>query len=111
MQKRSQADEDLIKAIFTSNDKFRKGSKLPNLILDARPKANAYANAAMGKGFESPEFYHNSARYFLGIENIHVMRDSLNKLLDGSFSFSFLFLFFFFSFLFFSFFSFLFFFL
>ena len=54
-----------------------------NLIVDARPRANAYANAAMGKGFESTDNYTNCRREFLGIENIHVMRDSLNAMIDG----------------------------
>ena len=57
--------------------------QVANLIVDARPRANAYANAAMGKGFESTENYLNCRREFLGIENIHVMRDSLGAMLDG----------------------------
>ena len=58
--------------------------QVANLIVDARPRANAYANAAMGKGFESTENYLNCRREFLGIENIHVMRDSLGAMLDGT---------------------------
>jgi len=88
---RNYDDEALVRAIFSANEKHRAeqlGMSLPfsanNLILDARPRANAYANAAMGKGFENTENYINCRREFLGIENIHVMRDSLEKLQDGS---------------------------
>jgi len=84
MQKRNASDEELIRAIFSSNSPFTDTvSSKANLIFDARPKANAYANAAIGKGFETPEFYQNCTREFLGIDNIHVMRDSLSKLVDG----------------------------
>jgi len=86
VQKRSSADEELVQMIFSSNEEIQKpgpGGKKRNLILDARPRVNAYGNAAMGKGFENTEYYPNCSRIFFGIENIHVMRDSLNKLLEG----------------------------
>ncbi|KAJ9089336.1 phosphatidylinositol-3-phosphatase ymr1 [Entomophthora muscae] len=54
-----------------------------NLIIDARPAANAYANQALGMGTENMEFYPNCTREFMGIENIHVVRDSLNKLVEA----------------------------
>ena len=41
------------------------------------------ANKAAGKGYENENNYANIKFYFLGIENIHVMRTSLQKLLDG----------------------------
>ena len=41
------------------------------------------ANRAAGKGYEDEKFYTNIKFHFLGIENIHVMRSSLNKLLEG----------------------------
>ena len=44
---------------------------------------NAYANRVQGKGFENTDNYENIKYLFLGIDNIHVMRSSLNKLLDG----------------------------
>ncbi|KAI0988650.1 hypothetical protein GJ496_001822 [Pomphorhynchus laevis] len=48
-------------------------------IVDARPKINARANMTLGGGYEDyPE--HNFE--FLGIPNIHVMRESLKKLED-----------------------------
>lgn len=44
---------------------------------------NAIANKAAGKGYENENFYENIKFYFLGIENIHVMRASLAKLLES----------------------------
>ena len=93
-KKRSIQDEKLVEAIFGAQD-----SSLPdaisslsisnnnqivrNLIVDARPTVNAVANRALGAGFESTEIYRNCKRVFMGIDNIHVMRDSLNKLIEG----------------------------
>ncbi len=44
---------------------------------------NAMANRAAGKGYENESFYTNIKFQFLGIENIHVMRSSLQKLIEG----------------------------
>jgi hypothetical protein len=41
------------------------------------------ANRAMGAGTESTENYKNCKRLFMGIDNIHVMRDCHNKLIDN----------------------------
>ncbi len=48
---------------------------------------NAMANRAAGKGYENTEFYENVEFQFIGIENIHVMRQSLQKLVYGKSSF------------------------
>src|SRR3990167_1037327 len=77
---RSEADESLMDYIRLAN----KSNQQTLYLFDARPKANAIANQAMGMGYEkiSP----SSGRYqyckleFLSIDNIHVMRDSYNKL-------------------------------
>ena len=47
---------------------------------------NAMANRAAGKGYENENFYSNIKFHFLGIENIHVMRTSLQKVIDGKYS-------------------------
>jgi hypothetical protein len=52
------------------------------VIIDARPYANAVANQAKGGGFENAEHYKNCKIQFMNIENIHVMRESLAKLLE-----------------------------
>lgn len=40
------------------------------------------ANRAAGKGYENELFYENTKFHFLGIENIHTMRASLQKLIE-----------------------------
>lgn len=40
------------------------------------------ANRAAGKGYENELFYENTKFHFLGIENIHTMRGSLQKLIE-----------------------------
>jgi len=87
-QNRSIQDEKLIEAIFMTNVPQSStgpvyGSTATNLIIDARPTANAVANTAVGAGTENMENYRNCKKVYSGIENIHVMRDSLNKLVEG----------------------------
>lgn len=42
------------------------------------------ANRAAGKGYENEDNYSNIKFQFIGIENIHVMRNSLQKMLEGN---------------------------
>ena len=86
--KRSTQDERLIEAIFQTNmptiaGQTVYGSTQRNLIVDARPTANAMANRAMGAGTEHMENYKNCQKQHMGIDNIHVMRESLAKMVDG----------------------------
>jgi len=41
------------------------------------------ANRAAGKGYENVAHYENIDFHFIGIENIHVMRQSLLKMIEG----------------------------
>ncbi|KAL0273082.1 UNVERIFIED_CONTAM: hypothetical protein PYX00_005840 [Menopon gallinae] len=70
-------DEMLLNCILKTN---------PNssymYVVDSRPRINAMANRATGKGYENELFYENIKFQFLGIENIHVMRSSLAKLIE-----------------------------
>ncbi|GAA5926028.1 phosphatidylinositol-3-phosphatase YMR1 [Sporobolomyces koalae] len=102
---RSIQDEKLIEAIFSSHsqhsgsreaftvasagssteDAFDAGTggivygaTATNVIIDARPTKNAYANSVKGAGTENMTFYKNCKKEYLGIDNIHVMRSSLN---------------------------------
>ncbi|KAJ9476106.1 Phosphoinositide 3-phosphatase [Pseudozyma hubeiensis] len=59
------------------------GATTTNLIVDARPTTNAMANVAKGAGTENMEYYKGCKKSYLGIENIHVMRDSLSKLTEA----------------------------
>ncbi|KAG1958239.1 myotubularin-related protein 8 [Pimephales promelas] len=70
-------DEQMLQVISQAN---------PNCpfiyVVDTRPKLNAMANRAAGKGYENEDNYSNIRFHFQGIENIHVMRNSLQKLLE-----------------------------
>ncbi|XP_039240729.1 myotubularin-related protein 8 isoform X1 [Pipra filicauda] len=52
------------------------------LLLFLSHHLNAMANRAAGKGYENEDNYENIRFKFIGIENIHVMRSSLQKLLE-----------------------------
>ncbi|KAL7046375.1 hypothetical protein ACKWTF_002556 [Chironomus riparius] len=64
--------------------KIRKNNPNSNIlyVVDTRPRMNALANRAAGKGYENELFYENTKFHFLGIENIHIMRASLQKLIE-----------------------------
>lgn len=68
---------------FNDNNSFKTNRKYSS-YLTPHKKMNAYANRATGKGFENESFYENIKFNFFGIENIHVMRSSLAKLLEAS---------------------------
>ena len=78
-QNSSIQDEKLVEQIFKSIDGSIKGC-----IVDARPLANAMGQTALGAGVESSDKYFGTKILFLGIENIHVVRDSYQKLYKGS---------------------------
>jgi hypothetical protein len=88
-QARSIQDEKLIEAVFSSNvptgpnGETIYGSTAINLIIDARPMANAVGNVARGAGTENMDHYRNCKKNYVAIDNIHVMRDSLTKLSEG----------------------------
>lgn len=59
------------------------GAQQHNLIVDARPTVNALAMQAVGLGSENMDNYRFATKVYLGIDNIHVMRDSLQKVIDA----------------------------
>ncbi|KAI9727687.1 MAG: hypothetical protein M1828_005915 [Chrysothrix sp. TS-e1954] len=59
------------------------GAQQHNLIVDARPTVNAFAMQAVGMGSENMDNYPFATKAYLGIDNIHVMRDSLNKVIEA----------------------------
>uniref|UniRef100_A0A671WBW4 Myotubularin related protein 7a n=1 Tax=Sparus aurata TaxID=8175 RepID=A0A671WBW4_SPAAU len=73
-------DEQMLEAILRSNPRsdFM-------YVVDTRPKLNAIANRAAGKGYENEDNYSNIKFQFIGIENIHVMRNSQQKMLEGNY--------------------------
>ena len=73
----SDADENLFKTIARSNP-----CASGILVADARPYANAIANKGRKGGFEDVSKYEdsNTELIFLNIDNIHVMRRSLQEM-------------------------------
>jgi myotubularin-related protein 6/7/8 len=59
------------------------GAQQRNLIVDARPTVNAYAMQAVGLGSEKMDYYPGAEKAYLGIDNIHVMRKSLNMIIEA----------------------------
>ncbi|MES1912684.1 MAG: hypothetical protein MHM6MM_004919 [Cercozoa sp. M6MM] len=74
--KRCSHDEQLLDTLravnVTNNNAY--------CIFDARPKKAALGNKAMGKGFEDVSNYDNTSLHFLGINNIHAVREAYMKL-------------------------------
>ncbi|GAA5828710.1 hypothetical protein JCM11251_005846 [Rhodosporidiobolus azoricus] len=66
-----------------SNGGIVYGSSARNIIIDARPSKNAYANSVKGAGTENMAYYKNCEKEYLGIDNIHVMRSSLTGVFDA----------------------------
>ncbi|KAJ7074303.1 protein-tyrosine phosphatase-like protein [Mycena amicta] len=83
--------EKLIESIFqTHNSPESRASAAPvygatttNLIIDARPTINAVGNTAKGAGTENMDHYKDSKKVYLGIDSIHVMRESLSKVVEA----------------------------
>ncbi|KAK4977435.1 phosphatidylinositol-3-phosphatase ymr1 [Elasticomyces elasticus] len=59
------------------------GATQTNIIVDARPTINAYAMKVAGMGSENMDHYRDATKEYLGIANIHVMRDSLNQVVEA----------------------------
>ena len=83
----SEAVEDEIIANGAMADTEEKpqvyGAQQHNLIVDARPTVNAYAMQAVGMGTENMDHYPFATKVYLNIDNIHVMRQSLEKVVDA----------------------------
>lgn len=73
--RRSREDERYVQMIMDANAQSHK-----IYIMDARPSANAVANKARGGGYENEDYYQNAEVVYLGIQNIHTMRDSWKRL-------------------------------
>jgi hypothetical protein len=78
-------EDDLLAATGSDLEDHRSiyGAQQSNLIVDARPTVNAFAMQAVGLGSENMDNYKFATKAYLGIDNIHVMRDSLNKVIDA----------------------------
>lgn len=78
-------EDDMLAAARANPEEHRAiyGAQQQNLIVDARPTVNAFAMQAVGLGSENMDNYKFATKAYLGIDNIHVMRDSLNKVIDA----------------------------
>ncbi|KAJ4361910.1 phosphatidylinositol-3-phosphatase ymr1 [Neocucurbitaria cava] len=76
--------EDLTESSETDSDIPKVyGAQQRNLIVDARPTVNAYAMQAVGLGSEKMDYYPGAEKAYLGIDNIHVMRKSLDTVIEA----------------------------
>ncbi|KAJ1822225.1 phosphatidylinositol-3-phosphatase ymr1 [Coemansia sp. RSA 2599] len=86
-QARSVQDEKIVEAILATSEETgvapRFGGERTNVIIDARPTTNAVVNRAVGAGSENMDHYRRCRKAYLGIDNIHVMRDALARLVDA----------------------------
>ncbi|KAJ6144440.1 hypothetical protein N7470_008335 [Penicillium chermesinum] len=79
-------EDDMLTSAQGDSEEQKKliyGAQQNNLIVDARPTVNAFAMQAVGLGSENMDNYKFASKAYLGIDNIHVMRDSLNKVIDA----------------------------
>ena len=78
-------EDEMLASINEDPEEGRRiyGAQQQNLIVDARPTVNAFAMQAVGLGSENMDNYKFATKAYLGIDNIHVMRDSLNKVIDA----------------------------
>ncbi|KAG8465214.1 hypothetical protein KFE25_012577 [Diacronema lutheri] len=76
--KRSVHDERLLCALLETNPECDTLA-----IVDCRPRLNAEANVLNGKGYESAANYQRTLLRFVDIQNIHVMRESMRRLLTA----------------------------
>jgi hypothetical protein len=75
---RSIQDEKVVEATFISHV----APTATNLIIDALSTTNTVANTAKGAGTENMDHYKDCKKAYLGIDNIHSMRDYLNKVVE-----------------------------
>ncbi|SPO01032.1 related to myotubularin related protein 1 [Cephalotrichum gorgonifer] len=74
---------DLAEMFDSEGKRLIYGAQQSNLIVDARPTINAIFNQMQGLGSENMDRYKNTTKVFLNIDNIHVMRSSLNTVVDA----------------------------
>lgn len=83
----SQTDPVILNAADATFDETGKrlvfGAQQHNLIIDARPAINSMAMQVVGKGSENMEYYKFASKAYLNIQNIHVMRNSLDKVVNA----------------------------
>jgi Myotubularin-like phosphatase domain len=79
MMNRNEHDERVLMEIGKTNVNYPQ-NKL--IIFDARSWAAAHANRIKGGGIENPKNYPNCEIFFCDIDNIHAVRDAVQKMYD-----------------------------
>lgn len=84
-QQRNLQDETLIQTVFTTteNPAGMHGAQNDHIIIDLRPSTNAFAQFALGGGTEIMDRYRPARKMYAGIENLHVVRDSMNRIIEA----------------------------
>ncbi|EGZ25638.1 hypothetical protein PHYSODRAFT_555387 [Phytophthora sojae] len=77
---RSEPDRILLRAYRDSANKNSSNMSPPLHIIDARKPIATKGNRLKGKGVENSQHYDNATIEFMGIANIHKMRESLDAL-------------------------------
>ncbi|OWZ12451.1 Myotubularin [Phytophthora megakarya] len=77
---RSEPDRILLRAYRDSANKNNSNMSPPLHIIDARKPIATKGNRLKGKGVENSQHYDNATIEFMGIANIHKMRESLDAL-------------------------------
>ncbi|GFY37468.1 myotubularin-related protein 3 [Trichonephila inaurata madagascariensis] len=81
---RKEGDTDMSIFCGEDSDKEKKDETIENrkklLIIDARSYTAAVTNRAKGGGYECNEYYPDCEIHFMGLANIHTIRNSFNSL-------------------------------
>jgi len=85
---RCPADEKLLNKLLAQSNPIdnETGQHRKLLIVDARPFVNAFANKAVGAGYESTgssSVYKSCTLSFASIPNIHAVRESFDQMIDA----------------------------
>ena len=83
MTARNADDEKMLSEIGKLSPNQQEGDSVRLMIYDARSYINALANKVISGGFENTKDYYKDCEIvFCDIDNIHAVRDAINKVFD-----------------------------
>lgn len=82
---RSMQDEAIACATWSTTEgpSGIRGAQADHLVVDLRPSTNAIAQIALGGGTENMDRYKPARKIYMGVDNLHVMRDALGRVVDS----------------------------
>lgn len=82
---RSMQDEAIASATWSTTEgpSGIRGAQADHLVVDLRPSTNAIAQIALGGGTENMDRYKPARKIYMGVDNLHVMRDALGRVVDS----------------------------